>query len=124
MEVGSTALAGVVGKQDLDFVVRVPSSRFEHSRIALDAQFPRNQRQLCEHGFQGYCVPSQLEAAIQLIVAGSQHDNFERFLNCLTASTELRQAYNALKIAFDGRPMHEYRLAKSAFIEAALKGQP
>ena len=29
MEVGSTAIEGIVGKQDLDFVVRVPSHRFD-----------------------------------------------------------------------------------------------
>jgi GrpB-like predicted nucleotidyltransferase (UPF0157 family) len=120
MEVGSTAVDGVVGKQDLDFVVRVPLLRFEEARDILDKRFQRNQQQLSTAEYQGYLIPSFLDAAIQLIVEVGKHDNFERFLGLLRANGELRRAYNELKVAWNGRSMRGYRLAKESFIESAL----
>jgi GrpB-like predicted nucleotidyltransferase (UPF0157 family) len=39
----------------------------------------------------------------------------------LRDNASLRQAYNHLKAEWNGRPMDDYRAAKRAFIEAALK---
>jgi GrpB-like predicted nucleotidyltransferase (UPF0157 family) len=119
-EVGSTALEDLVGKQDLDFVVRVPADRFGHARAALDFHFARNTAQFADEKFQGYRANSVFDAAIQLTVIGGPHDDFDKFLDRLKGDAALRRAYNELKQAFDGRPMEDYRLAKRAFIEAAL----
>ena len=120
MEVGSTAIEGLVGKQDLDFAVRVPSQRFDETRLILDRTFPRNTGQLSNDEYQGYLVPSPLDVAIQLIIEGGRHDNFEKFLLALRTDPSLRHAYNNLKSAWDGRPMQEYRLAKQRFIDSVL----
>jgi GrpB-like predicted nucleotidyltransferase (UPF0157 family) len=120
MEVGSTALDGIVGKQDIDFVVRVPSHYFEEARKILDQAFPRNSQQLSTEEYQGYIVPSEIDVAIQLIVAEGKHDTFERFLQALSADPSLKRAYNDLKTSWDGRPMKEYRLAKQKFIDSVL----
>jgi GrpB-like predicted nucleotidyltransferase (UPF0157 family) len=120
MEVGSTALEDVVGKQDLDFAVRVPEARFEDARTILDALFQRKHGQLSNAEYQGYQVTSPLDAAIQLFVSGGPHDTFETFLRLLASSSVLRRAYNDLKREWHGRPMDGYRLAKQAFIESAL----
>jgi GrpB-like predicted nucleotidyltransferase (UPF0157 family) len=119
-EVGSTAVPGLVGKQDLDFLVTAPSARFAEVRAALDAAFDRNPDQLSTDVYQGYRVPSPLDAAIQLTVAGGPHDDFRAFLNALRRDAGLCARYAALKHAHDGRPMREYRAAKGAFIEATL----
>ena len=121
-EVGSTAIEGLIGKQDLDFVVRVPSNSFEETRNTLDSTFPRNDEQLSNAEYQGYVIPSQLDVAIQLIVAGGKYDNFEKFLLRLSASPSLKRAYNELKVMWDGRPMREYRVAKQQFIDSVLSG--
>jgi GrpB-like predicted nucleotidyltransferase (UPF0157 family) len=119
-EVGSTAIAGVVGKQDLDFLVRVPPNAFETTRLVLDAHFARNPGQLSNEAFQGYRVASPLDAALQLTVIGSEHDRFLEFLTRLENSAALRAEYNALKRSFDGDSMEAYRDAKGRFIEAVL----
>jgi len=120
MEVGSTAIEGVIGKQDIDFAVRTPLERFEEARSILDRHFQRNANQLSNAEYQGYLVPSPLDVAIQLLVAGGKYDHFERFLKLLSADETLRNAYNALKISWNGRSMNGYRRAKQTFIDKAL----
>ena len=120
MEVGSTAIEGVVGKQDLDFVVRVPSNRFDQARRIMDLAFSRNSQQISNGEYQGYVVPSPLDVAIQLIVEDGQYDTFEKFLLTVSADPALKRAYNDLKVAWDGRPMKEYRVAKRCFIDSVL----
>lgn len=119
-EVGSTAVPGIVGKQDLDFLVLVQAQDFRSTRHDLDQQFPRNLGQLSNDVYQGYKVDSALDVAIQLTIEGSAHDNFLTFLDALRASANLRAEYNRLKQAFDGRAMDKYRDAKGAFIEKVL----
>lgn len=119
-EVGSTAVHGVIGKQDLDFLVRVPEAEFKATRTALDKAFTRNPEQLSNEVYQGYLVNSAMDVAIQLTTEGGQYDDFLTFLAMLQASADLRQRYNELKMEFDGQPMSEYRDAKNQFIEHAL----
>lgn len=52
-EVGSTAVPGLVGKQDLDFVVLVPARDFPSIRTVLDQWFARNPEQLSDDVYQG-----------------------------------------------------------------------
>ena len=119
-EVGSTAVDGVIGKQDLDFLVRVPSADFPSTRTVLDKVFTRNPDQLSNDVYQGYTVESVMDVAIQLTIEGGSYDNFLTFLAELQASADLRQKYNELKIKYDGLPMSEYRDAKHNFIERVL----
>jgi GrpB-like predicted nucleotidyltransferase (UPF0157 family) len=122
-EVGSTAILGIVGKQDLDFLVLVPTADFGATRAKLDQLFSRNPNQLSSEVYQGYTVESELDVAIQLTIANGPHDTFLAFLSELRKNVGLRTQYNQLKYAFDGKPMAEYREAKSAFIERVLSNQ-
>ena len=119
-EVGSTAVEGVLGKGDLDFLVLVSEADFGSAREILDTLYPRNAEQLSNDSYQGYLVPSSLDVAIQLTIKGTQYDTFLSFLDLLRRDANLRDAYNTLKRTYDGKPMSEYRAAKSQFIEAAL----
>jgi GrpB-like predicted nucleotidyltransferase (UPF0157 family) len=121
-EVGSTAVQGVVGKQDLDFLVLVPKQVFGETRAVLDRLFRRNPEQLSNDVYQGYTVSSDLDVAVQLTVAGGLNDTFLKFVDLLRGSEELRTRYNQLKADFNGRPMCAYRDAKREFIETALSG--
>ena len=120
IEVGSTAVEGVIGKEDLDFLVRVPPDRFGDARIILDRQFERNERQFANSEFQGYRVVSPIGVSIQLTTENGPLDVFEKFLLRLRSDPALRNAYNDLKLAWNGRPMDDYRAAKGDFIAAAL----
>jgi GrpB-like predicted nucleotidyltransferase (UPF0157 family) len=120
-EVGSTAVDGVVGKQDLDFSLRVPASRFYEAQSILDSQFDRNDVHRPVVGYQRYLVHSQLHVLIHLVVEGGYYDSeFDRFIKLLATNSELRIAYNNMKIACNGQSMGEYRRKKKAFIESAL----
>jgi len=121
-EVGSTAVPGVIGKGDVDILVRTDAARFDAVREALDAGYPRNPVQMSNEVYQGYSVPSDLDVAIQLTVADGPYDFFLPFLDALRADPTLVEAYNALKRRFDGANMGAYREAKGAFIEAVLRG--
>ncbi len=119
-EVGSTAVTGVIGKQDLDFLVRVSAAEFCATRAVLDQHFARNPQQLSTDEYQGYLVKSKLDVAIQLTITHGPHDTFLKFLDLLQNSAELRDSYNQLKRRYDGQPMAEYRDAKQRFIENTL----
>lgn len=119
-EVGSTAIEGLIGKQDLDFLVRVPASEFNEARKTIDAALRRNPNQMSNDIYQGYVVESQLDVAVQLTVEGGPHDTFLVFLERLRGNADLRQRYNALKRKFNGQTMTEYRDAKKEFIEDVL----
>ncbi|MCB9669014.1 MAG: GrpB family protein [Alphaproteobacteria bacterium] len=121
-EVGSTAVAGVIGKGDLDVLVRVPEPGFPHLLARLDAVLPRNPAQYASPIYQGYTVPSPLDVALQCTVTGGPHDDFLPFLDALRADPALVDRYNALKRRFDGGSMDAYREAKRAFVEAVLSG--
>jgi GrpB-like predicted nucleotidyltransferase (UPF0157 family) len=120
LEVGSTAVEGVVGKEDIDFALVVPRHQFAGARADLDTLFERDPQQISNGEYQGYKLHSTFDAAVQLLVSGSQYDTFDKFLNRLQQSASLRLAYNELKAKWNGQPMGEYRVAKREFIEAAL----
>jgi GrpB-like predicted nucleotidyltransferase (UPF0157 family) len=120
LEVGSTAVEGVVGKEDIDFAVSVPRDYFGLVRSSLDRQLKRDPNQLSNSEYQGYILDSPFDAAVQLFVEGSQYDTFESFLQLLLNDVSLRHAYNELKRRWDGKPMDLYRTAKREFIETAI----
>ncbi len=121
-EVGSTAVEGVIGKGDLDLLVRAPADHFDDVRSALDGILPRNPDQLSNAVYQGYTDPdAPLDAAVQLTVRDGPHDDFLPFLDALE-TPGIRAQYNALKRAWNGRPMDAYRHAKGTFIQGVLHG--
>jgi GrpB-like predicted nucleotidyltransferase (UPF0157 family) len=120
-EVGSTAVEGVIGKGDLDFLVRVAADAFPALLERLDAVLPRNPNQLSNEAYQGYLVPSPLDVAVQATVKGGPYDDFLAFLDALRADPALIAEYNALKREWHGRPMDAYREAKGAFVARALR---
>ena len=120
LEVGSTAIPGVVGKGDIDLLARCDAVDFERMTTALDRVLVWNPDQLCTPEYRGYTCPSPLDLAVQATVRGGPYDDFEPFLDALRADATLVDAYNELKRRFDGQPMDVYREAKAAFIRAVL----
>ncbi len=119
-EVGSTAVDGLIGKEDLDFLVRVPAAEFDRTRNALDGCFARHAAQLSNEAYQGYIIDSRLDVAIQLTIEGGLYDTFLVFIQMLRERPDLRDEYNQLKRAFNGFEMSAYREAKRVFIERVL----
>jgi molecular chaperone GrpE (heat shock protein)/GrpB-like predicted nucleotidyltransferase (UPF0157 family) len=123
-EVGSTAVPGVIGKGDLDILVRAEASRFGEVRERLDGILARNPDQLSNEIYQGYRVESPLDVAVQLTVTGGPHDTFLPFIEALRADASLVERYNELKRTWHGRPMDAYRQAKAEFVRGVLDATP
>lgn len=123
-EIGSTAIAGLIGKEDLDFLVRVPQIEFENVRAILNLLLERNPEQISNEHFQGYRVSGLPDVSVQLTLADGPFDSFHQFLQALSSDPALLAEYNRLKRLFDGKPMVEYRIAKDRFIESVLSDNP
>jgi hypothetical protein len=101
-------------------VASVAAEEFERTRINLDQAFTRDAGQLSSDEYQGYLLPSEMKASLQLFVAGGDYDSFDRFVELLRNDPDLREAYNSLKCRWDGKSMDLYRKAKNEFIERAV----
>ena len=119
-EVGSTAVKGMLGKNDIDIAIAVSPSDFLTARSCLDAQFKRNDEQFSSAAFQGYLVKSVTDMALQLFCIGSSFDVFSEFRDLLSRSAGMRMRYTLLKRRWNGRDMYAYRVAKSKFINSVL----
>lgn len=96
-EIGSTAVAGVIGKQDLDVLIKVDNNNFGLAKRILDEFFSRNGTQLSNENIQGYRVDSKADISLQLVVKGSL--DFTRSTRQLIMSkTERRELYERYQI--------------------------
>lgn len=123
MEVGSTAVEGVIGKCDIDLVASVSLEDFDRFRKALDGVLSRDPNQLSNDQYQAYIFPSDLDVKIQLTIKDGPYDRFEEFLNALKDDPKRVSAYNDLKLKWSGRSMEDYRRAKAEFIELVLSNR-
>lgn len=120
-EVGSTAIPGVIGKEDLDILVRPELECFEQTRDRLDQILQRNPKQLSNECYQGYNVESPIDVAVQLTIAQGPYDDFLYFMQILKDEPTWIEKYNQLKQNWHGRSMEQYRAAKNAFIESVFQ---
>jgi GrpB-like predicted nucleotidyltransferase (UPF0157 family) len=120
--IGATAVPGCLTKGDLDIVVRVEAAGFLAADAVLAAHFARNTGSSHSGTFSSFESASTTpHLGIQLTVMGAQNDFFHTFVEALRRDPDLVSRYNGLKRQFAGHPMDEYRAAKSAFIERALR---
>lgn len=123
--VGATAVAGCLGKGDLDVAVRVPGGRFAACRTVLGRRYADNAGSVRTPDFAAFCdETAEPPLGIQLVALGSELDVFVRFRDRLRAEPGLVGRYNALKRAHAGRSMSAYRAAKGDFIATVLAGPP
>lgn len=121
--VGSTAVPGSLTKGDVDLQVRVDASMFAAADACLAAHYDRNVGSIHTDEFSPFKDDStDPPLGIQLTVIGSRFDFFWKLRDLFLARPELREAYDALKRAHEGRPMTEYRAAKEQFFAPLLRG--
>jgi GrpB-like predicted nucleotidyltransferase (UPF0157 family) len=122
--VGSTAIRGSLTKGDLDVLVRVSQDSFPEADRALAKMFNRNEgsdRTDSFSAFMDWSVSPDL--GVQLVVEGSEHDNFATWVDMLRSNDDLRAAYDDLKAKFHGKDMRAYRAAKDEFFSRILGDQ-
>lgn len=119
--VGSTAVPGSVTKGDLDICVIVEPADFADADALLGGRYRRNLGSIHTAEFAAFTAEDDaIDVGIQLVAAGSRWDAFVRWRDLLRSDPGLRRAYDVLKRRYDGKPMDEYRAAKSEFIDAVL----
>ena len=119
--IGSTAIRGSLTKGDLDVLVRVSKDSFPEADRVLSNMFDRNEGSDRTDSFSAFMDSSESpDLGVQLVVEGSERDNFATWVDMLRSNDELRAAYDDLKANFHGKDMREYRAAKDEFISMIL----
>ena len=121
--IGSSAIRGAISKGDLDMLVRVSGADFETAINKMKALgFSEKVGTLRTASL---CMLEttefKIDVAIQLIVRGSEFEDFIRFRDRLNSDQDLVQKYNQLKRGCSGMTAAEYRAVKSEFIQAILE---
>ncbi|HEX8875873.1 MAG TPA: GrpB family protein [Phycisphaerales bacterium] len=123
LHIGATALRGLPTKGDLDIVVRVHKSRFDDADRALSALFTRNLESDRNASFASFQDDASVPPlGVQLVVIGSEHDDFHVVASLMAADPALRRRVAMLKRRFDGRSMERYRAAKGKLLDGAAQG--
>lgn len=124
LHVGATAVPGCLTKGDLDVVVRVEIADFPPAEAVLAERFARNRGSIRSETFAAFEDAGRAPPlGVQLVVVGSDIDGFHSFVAALRDDPDLVGRYNALKRAFHGRSMDEYREAKGVFIRQVLESR-
>jgi GrpB-like predicted nucleotidyltransferase (UPF0157 family) len=120
--IGSTAIPGALTKGDLDIVVRVPQTEFDTADAILALHYERNTGSTRTTSFASFKDDStDPPLGIQLVVRGSDLDDFCTFRDFLVAHPAYLVEYNQLKDAAHGQSMDTYREQKSRFVEQILR---
>jgi GrpB-like predicted nucleotidyltransferase (UPF0157 family) len=117
LHIGATAVRGLPTKGDLDIVVRVDAAEFERAERALSSLYVRNLGSDRNHFFAAFKDDAASPPlGVQLVVRGSEHDDFHSTRDLIATSPLLRRALALLKRRHRGRSMDRYRAAKAQFI--------
>lgn len=116
--VGSTAVPGSLTKGDLDVQVRVAPEHFPLAVETLSRRYAVNDGSISTDTFRAFTDElSDPPLGIQLTVRGSEYDFFWKVRDVLLMNEQYRRDYDALKLAYEGKDMDDYRAAKNRFME-------
>ena len=119
--VGSTGVRGSLTKGDVDLQVRVTQEDFPKAKESLMAIYSLNTGSDQTSFFCAFEKEDEiLPVGIQLTVNGSSVDNFRKVTQFFCEHPSYTEAYNHLKMEFEGEDMEEYRNEKSSFIAKIL----
>lgn len=118
--VGSTALPGGLTKGDIDLQVRVTREDFEAAARSLETLFtPREGPDV--PGVRAFWAPTwELPLDVLLTVRNAPGDVPWRVTEVLRLRADIRFAFERLQRRFEGRPLGEYRAAKTSFFKLVL----
>lgn len=120
--IGSSSFDNCISKGDLDIFVGVSREKFLTSILAIETlgfnikEGSLRNNELCPFESLNY----KRDVGIQLVVNGSQFEDFLVFRDQIQAHPHLLAAYNKLKYESTGLESDEYRKIKSVFIEKIL----
>jgi GrpB-like predicted nucleotidyltransferase (UPF0157 family) len=120
--IGASSVPGAVSKGDLDVLVGVAQYDFYNIRLALEKL--GFQEKLNTLRTENLCMLFTEEfnhdVAIQLIVNGSEFENFITFRELLRSNKTILDKYNEIKRGASILGEDEYRALKSKWVEEIL----
>lgn len=123
--VGATAVRNLPSKGDLDIVVRVEKQDFARACRSLRALYDENRENIRTDDFASFKSDEVTPAlGVQLVVIGSEHDDFDLLRDQLRVSARCRRSLARLKRRFHNRAMPRYREAKAAEISLIFMREP
>lgn len=123
--IGSSAMIpNAISKGDLDIYVEVPAQQFLDAIKELQQlNFKEKLDTLRTHEL--CMLQSQAhDVALQIVVTGSEFQNFLTFRDQLRRHPKLVQQYNQLKQSCSGTSPEQYRQIKALFIQNVLNRHP
>lgn len=120
--IGSTAIPGSITKGDIDILVTVEAAQLAEADRMLAERFARNEgsgRSATFSSFKDEKEPFPL--GIQLVARGSDDEWEFRTVQARLADPDALDAYNALKLSYEGKGASEYITAKDTFIRDILE---
>lgn len=121
IEVGSTAVPSLIGKNDVDFLVLTEEGTFSHVCSQLSKNFPVDNKQVSNSAYRAFVLPSTFDMKLQVTSSPEKYGMFIDFLNILKANQSTFKAYTNLKKRFHGKSMSAYRNEKREFIKSVLE---
>ncbi len=121
--VGASSVEGCISKGDLDILVAVDQNQFEVSMDQIKTLGFYEKKDTLRTSELCMLVTDKYEGedvAIQLIVNGSNFENFLSFREVLRSNKEALSQYNELKKSSISLDHEEYRNRKNKFISSIL----
>jgi GrpB-like predicted nucleotidyltransferase (UPF0157 family) len=112
--VGSSSIKGSINVGDLDIQVRVVQEDFRRAEKALQSLYKVHHPELRNDQFAIFKSKEyELPIGVMLTVIDSKYDEFYKQRDLLRNNPTLLAKYNDLKRSFEGKPIQEYKKAKS-----------
>jgi len=116
--IGSTAIFGSFTKGDLDINVRVKGKDFNKAIKALRETYQINQPENWTEDFASFKSKTEnIDFGIQLVIKGSNSDDFVLLRDVLINHPALLKEYNKMKSNNEGKEMDKYQREKADFFQ-------
>lgn len=117
--IGSTSIPNVVTKGDLDLAIRVTREEFNHAVEELKSIYDINQSENWSATFASFKDEKNLgiDFGAQLVVKGSESDDFVKLRDILVGNPELLEEFNSIKMKYEGKNMEDYQKEKADFFK-------
>lgn len=122
---GGTAVPGALTKGDIDIQIRIRQEDFSQYLEILKHRFVENNRHLWTSDFAIFKdeteFPEEDKVDMLVTMIDSPSDVCHKYRDLLRTNSELREEYNRMKLASDGRSKEEYAEAKELIYQKLRK---
>ena len=118
-QVGSSAIPGALGKFDIDIQIRISGELFKSVEVIMQQYYQeKHKERLWNEDLMVFLSKEENSEKIDYMVTviDSPYDDYYRVRDYFINNPEALADYNAFKMHYEGKPYHEYRTAKGAYL--------